>query len=82
MEIEVEKINKKDAVVKLSGRLDMNTSPDLRKASGLDTYVHLISIEGVSFLVEDLPEKNNNAFKVLQRFRPMLSFRISALSYK
>ena len=32
MEIEVEKIDE-DAVIKLSGRLDMNTSPDLRKAA-------------------------------------------------
>ena len=32
MEIEVEQINE-DAVIKLSGRLDMNTSPDLRKAA-------------------------------------------------
>ena len=32
MEIEVEKIDQ-DAVIKLSGRLDMNTSPDLRKAA-------------------------------------------------
>lgn len=32
MEIEVERIDQ-DAVIKLSGRLDMNTSPDLRKAA-------------------------------------------------
>ena len=32
MEIEVEKIDK-DTVIKLSGRLDLNTSPDLRKAA-------------------------------------------------
>ena len=32
MEIEVEKLDE-DAVIKLSGRLDMNTSPDLRKAA-------------------------------------------------
>jgi anti-sigma B factor antagonist len=32
MEIEVEQIDE-DAVLKLSGRLDMNTSPDLRKAA-------------------------------------------------
>jgi anti-sigma B factor antagonist len=32
MEIEVEKIDK-DAVIKLSGRLDINTSPDLRRAA-------------------------------------------------
>jgi anti-sigma B factor antagonist len=32
MEIEVEKIDE-DALIKLSGRLDMNTSPDLRKAA-------------------------------------------------
>jgi anti-sigma B factor antagonist len=32
MEIEVEKIDQ-DAVIKLSGRLDMNTSPDLRKTA-------------------------------------------------
>jgi anti-anti-sigma factor len=32
MEIKVEQINE-DAVIKLSGRLDMNTSPDLRKAA-------------------------------------------------
>jgi anti-sigma B factor antagonist len=32
MEIEVEKIDQ-DAVVKLAGRLDMNTSPDLRKTA-------------------------------------------------
>jgi anti-sigma B factor antagonist len=32
MEIQVEKINK-HAVIKLSGRLDLNTSPDLRKAA-------------------------------------------------
>jgi anti-sigma B factor antagonist len=32
MEIEVQKLDK-DAVIKLSGRLDMNTSPDLRKAA-------------------------------------------------
>jgi len=32
MEIEAETIDQ-DAVIKLSGRLDMNTSPDLRKAA-------------------------------------------------
>jgi anti-sigma B factor antagonist len=32
MEIEVEKLDK-DAVIKLSGRLDINTSPDFRKAA-------------------------------------------------
>jgi anti-sigma B factor antagonist len=32
MEIEVKKIDQ-DAVIKLSGRLDMNTSPDLRRAA-------------------------------------------------
>jgi len=32
MEIEIEKIDE-NAVIKLSGRLDMNTSPDLRKAA-------------------------------------------------
>jgi anti-anti-sigma factor len=32
MEIVVERIHK-NAVIKLSGRLDMNTSPDLRKAA-------------------------------------------------
>jgi anti-sigma B factor antagonist len=32
MEIEIQKLDK-DAVIKLSGRLDMNTSPDLRKAA-------------------------------------------------
>jgi anti-sigma B factor antagonist len=32
MEIEVEKMDK-DAVIKLSGRLDINTSPDLRRAA-------------------------------------------------
>ena len=32
LEIEVERIEK-EAVIKLSGRLDMNTSPDLRKAA-------------------------------------------------
>ena len=32
MEIEVQKIDR-DAVIKLSGRLDMNTSPDLRKVA-------------------------------------------------
>ena len=32
MEIEVEEIDE-NAVIKLSGRLDMNTSPDLRKAA-------------------------------------------------
>ena len=32
MEIEVEQ-NNEDAMIKLSGRLDMNTSPDLRKAA-------------------------------------------------
>ena len=32
MEIEVEKIEE-DAVIKLSGRLDMNTSPDLRQTA-------------------------------------------------
>jgi anti-sigma B factor antagonist len=32
MEIEVEKIDN-DAAIRLSGRLDMNTSPDLRKAA-------------------------------------------------
>jgi anti-sigma B factor antagonist len=32
MEIEVEKIDE-NAVIRLSGRLDMNTSPDLRKAA-------------------------------------------------
>ena len=32
MEIEVEQIDE-DAVIKLSGRLDMNTSPDLRKVA-------------------------------------------------
>jgi anti-anti-sigma factor len=32
MEIKVEKIDD-DAVIKLSGRLDMNTSPDLRKTA-------------------------------------------------
>jgi anti-sigma B factor antagonist len=32
MKIELERIDK-DAVIRLSGRLDMNTSPDLRKAA-------------------------------------------------
>jgi anti-sigma B factor antagonist len=32
MEIEVEKIDQ-DVVIKLAGRLDMNTSPDLRKTA-------------------------------------------------
>jgi len=32
MEIQVENIDE-DALIKLSGRLDMNTSPDLRKAA-------------------------------------------------
>jgi anti-sigma B factor antagonist len=32
MEIKVEKLDK-DALIKLSGRLDMNTSPDLRKTA-------------------------------------------------
>jgi anti-sigma B factor antagonist len=32
MEIEAEKI-REDAVIKLAGRLDINTSPDLRKAA-------------------------------------------------
>ena len=32
MEIKVQKLDK-DAVIKLSGRLDMSTSPDLRKAA-------------------------------------------------
>ena len=32
MEIQVEKIDE-DALIKLSGRLDMNTSPDLRKTA-------------------------------------------------
>src|SRR5205823_3784031 len=32
MEVDVEKIGE-GAVIKLSGRLDMNTSPDLRKAA-------------------------------------------------
>ena len=32
MEIEVQKLDR-DALIKLSGRLDMNTSPDLRKAA-------------------------------------------------
>jgi len=32
MEIEVQRLDQ-DAVIKLAGRLDMNTSPDLRKAA-------------------------------------------------
>jgi anti-sigma B factor antagonist len=54
MEIEVERIDK-DAVVKLSGRLDMNTSPDLRKTA-LALYTKgrcknlTVDFDGVSFI--------------------------------
>jgi hypothetical protein len=40
MEIDVEKLDE-DAVFKLSGRLDMNSSPDLRKPRSRFTQGHM-----------------------------------------
>ena len=66
MEIEVEKVDA-DAVIKLSGRLDMNTSPDLRKTAlilytkgecknlAIDlANVHYIDTAGLATLLEIL----------------------------
>ncbi len=66
MEIEIAKIDE-DAMIKLSGRLDMNTSPDLRKAAlklyskdkcknlGMDfAHVSYIDTAGLATLVEIL----------------------------
>ena len=68
MEIEIEKIDQ-DAVIKLSGRLDMNSSPDLRKTAlrvyskrkcknvTIDfTNVSYIDTSGLATLVEILVE--------------------------